>query len=154
MSGSRISRSDEYPLGVGRGGLVERITVPVERLQVRDPFHALVYREPRHGPARLLGEKGDDAALAVLLFPELGRDDRQFQRLCIDGAEIFLAGQVYQRRIRLALSVLIQLLGNPVAPEVVLAGPATRLQPRAHLQTIGLDAIQWTQQAIKAGQDA
>src|SRR3990167_7607656 len=65
--GSRISRPDEYPLVVRRGGLVEPVAVAVESLQVLDPFHPLVDGEPGHGPAGLLGEEGDDAALAILL---------------------------------------------------------------------------------------
>ncbi|MNE79623.1 hypothetical protein D3C80_1761270 [compost metagenome] len=84
----------------------------------------------------------------------MGRDQRQLQRLGVDGAEIFLTGQVHQRPVGQRLGVGVQALRDALAPEVIEVGAALGLQTDAHLQAIGLDGVQRAQQAVEARQDA
>mmetsp|Transcript_41203 Transcript_41203/g.96277 ORF Transcript_41203/g.96277 Transcript_41203/m.96277 type:complete len:371 (+) Transcript_41203:169-1281(+) len=111
-------------------------------------------RKAGHQAAGPLGEEADDLVVAVLPVLELAVDDARLQHLAVGRAEVLLRRQVDDDRRLLAAGELVQVLGQPVAPVVVEAGAGRRGQPRAHLQPVGLHAVQRAQDAVQARQHA
>ena len=96
------------------------------------------------------GADGFQGAVSVLF--EDGGDEPSRQVLGFDHLEVLLGGEVDDG---VALSrLLIDLIGNPVAPEGVEGFALGVLQLGAHLQAVGFDQVEGAQVAVEAGEDA
>src|SRR5690606_25124816 len=90
----RASAAPEHPARFVRCGRIERVAVPVERLEALGVREPMLDGEAGHGAARPLGIERDHLPLPLVPLLEHRLHDRAAPTRAIDAAEVLLRGEI------------------------------------------------------------